>query len=236
MEDLSTLTLEDFQAGQVLLIDKPLEWTSFDVVNKLRYSLRHRFQIKKIKVGHAGTLDPLATGLLIVCTGRATKRMDELMGLDKEYQAGIRFGGTTPTFDRELPVDQEYPWQHINKEKIEQALKGFIGPQEQVPPHYSAVRVDGKKAYERARKGQEFTMKSKSIRLYELKMTHYELPDTGLNITCSKGTYIRALARDLGKALDSGAYLTSLRRTAIGPYTIDQASTLEHVVRQVSAL
>jgi tRNA pseudouridine55 synthase len=236
MKSLNEMSLEDFQSGQVLLVDKALGWTSFDVVNKIRHSLRHRFQIKKIKVGHAGTLDPLATGLLVVCIGKATKRMDELMGLDKEYLADIRFGGTTPTFDKEMPVDREYPWEHITKQKLNDVLTGYIGIQEQTPPDYSAVRVEGKKAYERARKGQRFAMKSRQIRLYELEMINIDLPDISLRIRCSKGTYIRALARDLGLAMGSGAYLTALQRTAIGNYTLSKAQSIEDVAKQISGM
>lgn len=217
-------------------MDKPLTWTSFDVVNKIRKSLRHHLGIKKIKVGHAGTLDPLATGLVIICTGRATKQIMQYQNLDKEYIAQLRLGSTTPSFDLETEVDKTYPWEHITTEMIEKAIHSFKGEQEQMPPLFSAKSVDGKRAYDMARKGKTLELKPQKIVINELKVLHMEMPDLSLEVECSKGTYIRSLARDLGEKLDSGAHLTGLRRTRIGPYSVEKAISMENFIKNIEHL
>ena len=255
----------DFQAGEILFIDKPYRWTSFDVVNKVRWLLCKRLGTKKLKVGHAGTLDPLATGVMIVCTGRATKRIDELQAHTKEYVATLRLGATTPSFDLEHPIDAYYPTEHITRELIETTLQQFLGRIEQIPPAYSAVKVDGKRAYDLARREKDVELKPKILVIDEIELLDYRptpegspivlpakeesLPRTGmrrkafltspaapddsidypsitLRIVCSKGTYIRALARDIGQALGSGAHLTALRRTRIGNVRIDDCLSM----------
>ena len=226
----------DFPAGEVLLVDKPAEWTSFDVVNKIRKSLRHYLGIQKIKVGHAGTLDPLATGLVIICTGKATKQIMQYQDMDKAYTAQIRLGATTPSFDLETKVDHTYPWEHISAEKIEQALLKLSGDQEQMPPLFSAKSVDGKRAYAMARKGKQVELKPQQVHISQLHLLSMELPDLTLQVDCSKGTYIRSLARDLGSMLDSGAHLSGLRRTRIGPYHVDQAISLENFIENLKLL
>jgi tRNA pseudouridine55 synthase len=227
---------ETYLDGAVLHIDKPLTWTSFDVVNKIRMSLRHHLGIKKIKVGHAGTLDPLATGLVIICTGKATKQIMQFQDMDKAYIAEIRLGSTTPSFDLETEIDQTYPWDHIDLAKIEQALEKLSGDQQQMPPVFSAKSVDGTRAYTMARKGKEVELKPQSVHISQLKLLHSELPDITLQVECSKGTYIRSLARDLGKMLESGAHLTGLRRTRIGPYSVDQSITLQNFEENLKLL
>lgn len=227
---------ETYLDGAVLYIDKPLTWTSFDVVNKIRKSLRSNLGIQKIKVGHAGTLDPLATGLVIICTGKATKQIMQYQDMDKAYTAQIRLGATTPSFDLETAVDKTFPWEHIHPEKIEQVLLKLSGDQEQMPPLYSAKSVDGKRAYAMARKGKMVELKSQQIHISKLELLAEELPEITLQVECSKGTYIRSLARDLGSMLDSGAYLTGLRRTRIGPYHIDQAMTMEFFMEKLKLL
>lgn len=209
----------DFKNGEVLYLDKPLTWSSFRVVKHVRYHIGRRLGIepRKLKVGHAGTLDPLATGVMIVCTGKATKRIEELQHGTKEYVATLRLGATTPSFDKEHPVDATYPTAHITRELVEQALKGFVGTIEQVPPTFSACNVNGKRAYLYARKGQEVDLKPKTLVVDEIELLDFRLPEIKVRVVCSKGTYIRALARDIGLALQSGAYLTSLRRTRVGP-------------------
>lgn len=227
---------ETFLEGAILYIDKPLTWTSFDVVNKIRKSLKYHLGIKKIKVGHAGTLDPLATGLVIICTGKATKQIMQFQDMDKAYTAQIRFGATTPSFDLETEVDQRYPWEHIGREKIEEVLVSFEGEQEQMPPLYSAKSVDGKRAYAMARKGKTVELKKHQIHISRLELGKVELPDITLEVECSKGTYIRSLARDLGERLDSGAHLTGLRRTRIGPYGLEKAISLENFENNLKLL
>ncbi|HAX94825.1 MAG TPA: tRNA pseudouridine(55) synthase TruB [Bacteroidales bacterium] len=217
----------DFEAGQVLLFDKPLYWTSFDLVNKVRIMIRSALGIKKIKTGHAGTLDPLASGLLIICTGRATKRIEEFRDLDKEYVAAIRLGETTPSHDRETEVDGRFPVEHINEELVIQIMNGFLGEQKQVPPVHSAKMVEGKRAYEYARKGIEKEMTPVTVHFRELELMAVDMPDITVRIVCSKGTYVRSFARDLGLALGSGACLTGLVRTAIGQYKLNDAFSLE---------
>ena len=204
-----------FAEGYVLPVDKPLGWTSSDVVRKVKVLLR-RLGHRKIKIGHAGTLDPLATGVLLVCIGRATKRAEELQAEQKEYLAGLELGATTPSFDREHPVDRTYPFEHITRESVEEALRGMEGEQWQLPPVYSAKMIDGKRAYEYARRGDEVQMRRALVRIYEMRIEEFEPPRLAIRIRCSKGTYIRSIARDLGERLGSGAYLTSLRRTRSG--------------------
>ena len=227
---------ETYLDGAVLYIDKPLNWTSFDVVNKIRKSLRQQLGIKKIKVGHAGTLDPLATGLVIICTGKATKQIMQFQDMDKAYTARVRLGATTPSFDLETEIDQTYPWEHITSDRIKQALLKLSGDQEQMPPLFSAKSVDGKRAYAMARKGKEMELKSQMIHISRLELISQELPDLILNVKCSKGTYIRSLARDLGSILDSGAHITGLRRTRIGPYHVDNAISIENFLENLKLL
>ena len=227
---------EEYLDGAVLYIDKPLTWTSFDVVNKIRKSLRHHLGIQKIKVGHAGTLDPLASGLVIICTGKATKQIMQYQDMDKAYTAQVRLGATTPSFDLETDVDLTFPWEHITPEKIEQALVQLSGDQDQMPPIYSAKSVDGKRAYAMARKGKTVELKPQHVHISQLKLFSAKLPDLSLQIDCSKGTYIRSLARDLGTMLESGAHLTGLRRTRIGPYHVDQAISVENFIKNLKLL
>jgi len=227
---------ETYLDGAVLYIDKPLTWSSFDVVNKIRKSLKQHLGIKKIKVGHTGTLDPLATGLVIICTGKATKQIIQFQDMDKAYTAQVRLGATTPSFDLETEIDHTYPWEHITSERIEQALLKLSGHQDQMPPLFSAKSVDGKRAYAMARKGKQMELKSQRVHISSLKLITQELPDIILNVECSKGTYIRSLARDLGSLLDSGAYLTGLRRTRIGPYNVDNAISIENFIENLKLL
>lgn len=214
----------NFIEGEVLLIDKPLDWTSFDVVNKIRSRLRRALGIKKIKVGHAGTLDPMATGLLIICTGKATKTIEGYQGMRKTYTGSICFGGTTPSFDKETEIDQKFPFEHINNELVTQVItEKYMGKIEQIPPMFSAIKVDGQPLYKKARKGEVVEVKPRTVELYEFKNEGLELPEMKFEITCSKGTYIRSIANDLGKDLNSGGHLTALRRTKIGDYHVDNA-------------
>ena len=219
----------DFKSGTILSFDKPLEWTSFGLVNKVRYLLCRHIGEKKLKVGHAGTLDPLATGVLIICTGKATKQIDTLQAKTKEYVATLQLGATTPSFDLETEVDATYPTAHITEEKMKEALTRFIGRIEQVPPSYSACKVDGKRAYDLARQGKEVELKAKVLVIDEIELLNFN-PTTmqaTIRVVCSKGTYIRALARDIGLSLNSGAHLTALRRTRIGDYKVEDCHTLE---------
>lgn len=218
---------ERFREGQLLLINKPLGWTSFDVVNKIRYSLKRYLGIKKIKVGHAGTLDPLATGLVIVCTGKATKQIDQFLGMDKQYLADVRLGATTPSFDLEMEPDKHFPYEHVTQEMLDRAITALTGDIDQVPPMFSALKVNGRKAYDLARQGKEVELKARQITISELKLLRWDNPDIKLDVSCSKGTYIRSLARDLGYELDSGAHLTGLVRTRIGPYQLADSITIE---------
>jgi len=213
--------------GQVIFLNKPIGWTSFDLVRKVRYRIRNRFGIKKIKVGHAGTLDPLATGMMIICTGKSTKKLVNYQDLGKEYVAGIRFGTTTPSFDLETEIDANFSTDQITKESLEQVLYEMVGPQMQVPPLFSAKKIAGRRAYDIAREGNTVEIKSQAIEIYSLELLSYDLPDIEIRVSCSKGTYIRSLARDLGLALNSGAHLISLSRTAIGPHTLDTALDVE---------
>lgn len=217
MLDINNL---DFEAGEVLLIDKPLGWTSFDVVNKLRYAIK----IKKI--GHAGTLDPLATGLLIICTGKFTKRIEEFQAQEKEYIGTITLGATTPTYDAEMPPENLKSFAHLTQNEILNKVDQFIGDIEQLPPMFSAIKVNGKKLYELARKGKEIELKPRNVSIFEFEITRIELPLLEFRIVCSKGTYIRSIANDLGKALGVGGYLSSLRRTKIGDFQVKNSYQL----------
>ncbi len=213
----------DFINGAVLLIDKPVEWSSFDIVKKIRNLLSRKLMVEKIKVGHAGTLDPLASGLMIICTGKATKEIESYQGMDKEYMATLHLGESTPSCDLETDVDQTYPTEHINLELIKKVINDFIGESIQVPPVFSAKRIQGRRAYVLARKGETLKMRPQLININELEILDFENPELTLRIKCSKGTYIRALAHDIGEALNSGAYLANLRRTKIGQFSVDEA-------------
>ncbi|MCB0607106.1 MAG: tRNA pseudouridine(55) synthase TruB [Lewinellaceae bacterium] len=220
----------DFINGATLLVDKPAGWTSFDVVNKVRYKLKHRLQVRKIKVGHAGTLDPMATGLLILCTGKATKKLLDFQGLDKTYTGTLRLGATTPSYDSETEIDETFPYDHITQQQLEAARHQFIGRIEQVPPVFSAIKVDGQPLYKRARKGEKVTVEARPVKIYDFELTRVELPEVDFSVHCSKGTYIRSLAFDFGAALNSGAYLTALRRTSVGPFHIRDAWQLDDLI------
>ena len=217
----------NFQAGEIIYIDKPYRITSFDVVNKVRWHLCHALGVKKLKVGHAGTLDPLATGVMIVCTGRATKRIEEFQYHTKEYVATMRLGATTPSFDLEKEIDAYYPTEHITRPMVEEVLTHFLGTIEQVPPSFSACKVDGVRAYDMARKGKEVELKPKTLVIDEIELLDYSMPEITVRVVCSKGTYIRALARDIGEALHSGAHLTALRRIRVGDVTLDRCIALD---------
>ncbi|MBN1388974.1 MAG: tRNA pseudouridine(55) synthase TruB [Bacteroidales bacterium] len=227
----------DFQEGQVLLFDKPLYWTSFDLVKKIKNIIRNACGYKGIKVGHAGTLDPLASGLMIICTGKATKKINELQESNKEYIARFHLGKTTPSFDLETEVDGTYETCHINRDLVIKALRHFEGEYEQVPPVFSAKNIGGKRAYDYARKGINVKMEAKKVIFHELELLEFNPPETIIRILCSKGTYIRSFARDLGEYLDSGAYLSGLQRTAIGYYKLEDAiqiSDFEQLLRSFS--
>lgn len=224
----------DFITGEIIGIDKPLGWTSFDAVKRLRGAIQRRLRVKKFKVGHAGTLDPLATGVLIVCTGRATRKIEELQNGTKEYVADITLGATTPSFDLETEIDATYPWEHITRESIEAALPQFVGRVMQVPPVFSAVKVDGKRAYDLARKGKDVELKAKPLEIKEIEVLSYEAPVLRIRVVCSKGTYIRALARDIGAALESGGHLTALRRTRVGDISVDDCLTIDKAVEVIA--
>ena len=217
------ISLEEIQEGKVFLIDKPLDWTSFDVVNKIRWNIRKAYHLKKIKVGHAGTLDPKATGLLIICTGKFTKRIDEIQAESKVYSGTIKLGVTTPTYDTESEETETFPINHISEELIHETTQKFIGEIEQFPPVHSAVKQDGKRLYELARAVKEVELKSRQIKIYDFRITKIELPFLEFEVHCGKGTYIRSLANDFGKALNSGGYLTELRRTKIGEFSVENA-------------
>lgn len=220
-------SVEFWQEGQIILLDKPLGWTSFDLVRKVRYRLLHKYRLKKLKVGHAGTLDPLARGLMIICTGKATKKLEQFQELEKEYIADIRFGSTTPSFDLETEIDNSYPSDHLDRFKIISALEGFKGAQMQEPPLFSAKKLSGVRAYDHARRGDDIVLEPKPVVFRELELLSWNSPDARIRISCSKGTYIRAFARDLGRALHTGGHLTGLTRTRIGDLRLDQAMDLE---------
>lgn len=227
---LETVQDPNFRAedGMVICMDKPLSWTSADLVRKIKFRLKRCWQLKDIKVGHAGTLDPLASGVLLICVSKATKQAEFFQAQPKEYIAQIKFGATTPSFDLEKEIDKEYPWEHITREKLEKVLQDFTGEQQQVPPIYSAKVVEGMRAYEFARQGLDLPeLKSAAITIYKIDLLEFDLPTVTLRISCSKGTYIRALARDLGMALDSGAHLTGLQRSRSGSFSVEDALTLE---------
>lgn len=227
----------DFRRGEIFYIDKPYGWTSFAVVGKLRYHISKRLGVKKIKVGHAGTLDPLASGVLVVCTGKATKRIDELQAGVKEYIAEIKLGATTPSFDLETEVDATYEWEHITREKVEDVLQTqFVGCIEQIPPAYSACKINGKRAYKMARNGDEVELKAKTLIINEIEVLEMEGDKLVIRVLCGKGTYIRALARDIGVALGSGAHLTGLRRTRVGDVTIENCMTVEDAVDMIKTV
>ena len=231
MEDFSLRGVE-FPEGYVAVIDKPYEWTSADVVRKIKFQLR-KCGYPKIKIGHAGTLDPLATGILLVCIGRATKQVEALQAEEKEYVAELMLGATTPSGDMEHEVDNTYPTEHITREMVEEALKSLTGEREQLPPLYSAKKVQGVRAYEFARAGEEIELKKALINIYELELVEYDMPRIKIRVRCSKGTYIRSLAFEIGEALNSGAYLTSLRRTRSGGFTVEKSHTLEDFMEKL---
>ncbi len=228
--DKSDIQSYNFKEGTLLLVDKPLDWTSFDVVNKLRFAIKKRLNVKKIKVGHSGTLDPKASGLLLICTGKFTKKLQELQGLSKWYTGTITLGGTTPSYDIETQIDEVFPTDHITKELIEETRLKFLGDIEQLPPVYSAIKVDGQPLYKKARKGIEVEISARPVKILEFSITRIQLPEIDFEVHCSKGTYIRSLAHDFGKALNSGGYLSALRRTAIGDHSVDNAWKLEDLV------
>lgn len=233
---ISAKTKQEFLDGEMILIDKPLEWTSFQVVNKIRWLLRKQFNLKRIKVGHAGTLDPLATGLLILCVGKFTKKIEKYQAQDKEYTGTIRLGATTPSYDAETEVDETYPTDHINEELINKAIKKFIGTIQQQPPIFSALKKDGKRLYEYARKGEEVDIPSREIRIESFEITRISLPEVDFRVVCSKGTYIRSLAHDFGKAVQSGGYLTALRRTKIGQFDVENSQSIEEIEVYIKSL
>ena len=217
----------NFKEGEILYINKPYKWTSFGAVNKVRYFLCQKQGVKKLKVGHAGTLDPLATGVMILCTGKATKRIEEFQYHTKEYVATLMLGATTPSFDLEHEIDATYPTDHITRELVEETLKQFVGTIEQVPPTFSACKVNGKRAYDLARKGREVELKPKTLVIDEIELLNCDLPQITIRVVCSKGTYIRALARDIGEALHSGAHLTALERTRVGDVRLSDCIALD---------
>jgi len=221
------MNLENYKEGQVILIDKPLEWTSFQVVNKVRWLIKKEFQIKKIKVGHAGTLDPLATGLLILCTGKFTKKIETYQAQEKEYTGEFTLGASTPSYDLETEIDKTFDISTISEKDILLASQNFLGEIEQKPPVFSALKKDGKRLYEFARSGQDVEIPTRKVTIHEFEITKIDLPIIQFRVVCSKGTYIRSLAHDFGKALNNGAYLSSLRRTKIGGFSVSVAQTIE---------
>jgi tRNA pseudouridine55 synthase len=227
MDSNSQVNRLDFEQGALLLVDKPVGWTSFDIVNKLRYALKSKLGIKKIKVGHSGTLDPLATGLLIICTGKATKKINDLMGLDKTYSGEITLGASTPSYDKETTPDEKFDTSHLTESMVLGAIMELKGDLMQVPPMYSAIKIDGQPLYKKARKGKTVDIPARPVTIHDFEITAFELPLLKFEVHCSKGTYIRSLAHDLGGKLQNGGYLSDLRRIAIGTYHIDQARTLE---------
>ena len=229
------MTVEDFKNGQILLIDKPLTWTSFQVVNKIRGAIKKQFDLKKIKVGHAGTLDPLATGLLILCTGKFTKKIDEFQAQLKEYTGTFTVGSTTPSYDLETAVNEHFSIDHLTEDLIVKATNHFIGEIEQKPPIFSAIKKDGKRLYELARAGETTEIKSRKVSIYTFEITNIDLPKIEFKVVCSKGTYIRSLANDFGKSLNSGAHLSSLRRTKIGNYSVKNAISIDSFLNTISS-
>jgi len=225
----------NFEEGYIAVLDKPLEWTSTDVVRKIKYTLR-KLGYHRIKVGHAGTLDPLATGILLVCIGRATKLVDSLQAEEKEYEADVMLGATTPSYDLEPPGDRTYPWKHITREKVLAALQSLTGERMQTPPLFSAKKVEGTRAYELARAGETVELRQAKITIYEMELLEYDLPRIRIRVRCSKGTYIRSLAREIGEALDSGAHLTSLCRTRSGGFTLARSLQLDDFLQKLQIL
>ena len=232
----SRLNLADLAKGAMLAVNKPQGWTSFDVVNKIRYKLKSILGVKKIKVGHAGTLDPLATGLLIICTGGSTKKIDLYTGMPKEYRGTITFGASTPSYDSETEPDATFPYDHITGAALEDVKKQFTGDLDQVPPLFSAIKVDGQPLYKKARKGIEVEVKPRKVHISSIEWTRIELPEADFIVQCSKGTYIRSLAHDIGKALGSGAHLSRLVRTRIGEHSLEEAWELEDLIEEMERL
>ena len=224
----------DFQKGEILVFDKPLDWTSFDMVHKVRYIICKHLKIKKLKVGHAGTLDPKATGILVLCTGKATSKIESLQLDEKEYVATLKFGATTPSYDLESAEDRHFDTSFLTKELLVEVLKQFIGTISQIPPEYSAIKIDGKRAYEYARRGIAVEIRPKFLEVKQIEVLSFSIPEVKLRIVCGKGTYIRALARDIGEALNNGAYLTGLRRTRVGDYDLNQAINLTDFLKAQS--
>lgn len=224
-------TLENYQSGEIILIDKPLHWTSFQVVNKLRWEIKQAFNIKKIKVGHAGTLDPLATGLLVICTGKMTKQIDTFQAQTKAYTGTITLGSTTPSYDLETEINQTFPTDHITENLIKQATQQFLGEIQQYPPVFSAIKKDGKRLYEFARAGEQVELKPRTITINAFEITNISGLQVDFTVVCSKGTYIRSLANDFGKALQSGAHLSALRRTEIGNFNVANATSIEYFIK-----
>lgn len=225
----------NFEEGYIAVLDKPLEWTSADVVRKIKFTLR-KLGYHRIKVGHAGTLDPLATGILLVCIGRATKMVDALQAEEKEYEADVMLGATTPSHDLEHPIDKTYPWEHITREKVLEALRSLTGERMQTPPLFSAKKVEGTRAYELARAGETVELRQAKITIYEMELLECDLPRIRIRVRCSKGTYIRSLAREIGEALDSGAHLTALRRTRSGGFTLARSLQLDDFLQKLQNL
>jgi tRNA pseudouridine55 synthase len=225
------MTEEAYKNGQVLLIDKPLEWTSFQAVNKIRWHIKQRFQIKKIKVGHAGTLDPLASGLLIICTGKQTKEIHVYQGQKKEYTGTFTIGATTPSYDLETEIDKTFSTAHITNEMIHKTAQQFLGEIDQKPPIFSAIKKEGKRLYELARKGEATEIKSRKVTIDEFEITNINVPNIDFRVVCSKGTYIRSLAYDFGKALRSGGHLSALRRTKIGAFSVEKAKSIKDFIK-----
>lgn len=226
----------DFLAGATLLVDKPRGWTSFDVVNKIRYKLKKRLKVKKIKVGHSGTLDPMATGLLVICTGKFTKKLTQFQGLSKEYVGTMVLGACTPSYDAETEIEERFPYDHIDEDMLEKARLQFIGGIEQIPPMFSAIKVDGQPLYKKARKGERVEIAPRTVHIGQFDLTRVELPEIDFKVQCSKGTYIRSLAHDFGKALRSGAYLKALRRTKVGDFSIEDAWSPDELIEYIEEI
>tara|TARA_B100001173_G_scaffold311721_1_gene329890 strand:- start:1426 stop:2124 length:699 start_codon:yes stop_codon:yes gene_type:complete len=230
------LSLESILEGQLLLLDKPLEWTSFQVVNKLRWALKKKYKLKKLKVGHAGTLDPLATGLLLISTGKMTKKISEIQALEKAYTGTITLGASTPSYDLETAIDKNFPVDHITKQQINTVKKNFEGEIDQYPPIYSAIKKDGKRLYDYARSGENTKIEARKVTLYAFDFIQIDLPQLRFHVRCSKGTYIRSLAHDFGKSLQSGAHLSQLRRIAIGDYRVKDALSPDQIIKQLDEI
>ena len=223
------LNKESFLDGQILLIDKPYKWSSFQALNSVKWTLRKAFSLKKIKVGHAGTLDPLATGLLLICTGKSTKKIPQLQGMEKEYTGTFYIGATTPSYDLETEADASYPTDHLTEARLQEATGQFLGDILQKPPVFSAIKKDGKRLYQYAREGKQVEVPTRKVHISEFELTRVCLPEVDFRVRCSKGTYIRSLAHDFGRALDCGAYLSGLKRTKIGPYNVNKAVSYTHL-------